>query len=106
MSSLNAFISADERRAAAVLHRSLRAAADQIAAGERRGDEVRRQMLEILNSEPLARVEYAEVVNAESFQPVATLSGRLVLPLAVRVGGTRLIDNIRLAVGESPAAGG
>lgn len=100
MSSRNTYLSPDERRAAAVLHRSLRAAADQIAAGERRGGEVRRRMLEILNSEPLARVEYAEVVNAESFQPVEALSGRLVLPLAVRVGGTRLIDNIRLAVGD------
>lgn len=106
MSSRNAYLSPGERRAAAVLHRSLRAAEEEIAAGERRGDEVRRRMLEVLNSEPLARVEYAEVVNAESFQPVETLSGRLVLPLAVRVGGTRLIDNIRLAVGETPAAGG
>ena len=106
MSSRNAYLSPDERRAAAVLHRSLRSAAEEIAAGERRGDEVRRRMREILNSEPLARVEYAEVVNAESFQPVDALSGRLVLPLAVRVGGTRLIDNIRLAVGETPAAGG
>ena len=100
MSSRNAYLSPDERRAATVLHRSLRAAAAEIAAGERRGDEVRRRMWEVLNSEPLARVEYAEVVDAESFQPVAMLSGRLVLPLAVRVGGTRLIDNFQLTVGD------
>jgi pantoate--beta-alanine ligase len=81
-----------------VLYRSLKAAEEAIAAGERRGDEIRRLLLETLNSEPLARVEYAEVVDAESFQPVEKLQGRLVLPLAVRVGGTRLIDNLQLAV--------
>ncbi len=98
MSSRNAYLSAEERRAAAVLHRALRLAERAIAAGERRGDEVRRLMLETLNSEPLARVEYAEVVDAESFRPVGALRGRLVLPLAVRIGGTRLIDNLQLAV--------
>jgi pantoate--beta-alanine ligase len=98
MSSRNAFLSSEERKAAAVLHRALRAAETAMAAGERRGDEVRRILSEMLNSEPLARVEYAEVVDAEGFRPMETLRGRLVLPLAVRVGGTRLIDNLQLAV--------
>ena len=98
MSSRNAYLTLEERQAAAVLHRSLRAAESAIAAGERRGDEVRRILMETLNSEPLALVEYAEVVDAESFRPVERLQGRLVLPLAVRVGGTRLIDNLPLAV--------
>jgi pantoate--beta-alanine ligase len=107
MSSRNAYLSAEERRAAAVLHRSLRAAEQAVAGGERRGDALRERMRQVLDAEPLARVEYAEVVDAESFQPVAMLSGRTVLPLAVRIGGTRLIDNIRLAVEDaSPAAGG
>ena len=98
MSSRNAYLSPEERRAAAVLHRALRLAERAIAGGERRGEEVRRLMRETLNSEPLARVEYAEVVDAESFRPVDALRGRLVLPLAVRIGGTRLIDNLQLAV--------
>jgi pantoate--beta-alanine ligase len=98
MSSRNAYLSPEERKAAAVLHRSLHNAESAIQAGERRGDEVRRMLSEVLNSEPLARVEYAEVVDAETFQPVETLRGRLVLPLAVRVGGTRLIDNLQIAV--------
>jgi pantoate--beta-alanine ligase len=98
MSSRNAYLSPDERRAAAVLYRALRTAGSAIAAGERRGGEVRRLLREVLDSEPLARTEYAEVVDADSFQPVELLSGRLVLPLAVRIGGTRLIDNIRLEI--------
>jgi pantoate--beta-alanine ligase len=98
MSSRNAYLSPEERRAAAVLHRALRAAEGAIAAGERRGDEVRRLLREVLESEPLARIEYAEVVDADSFRPVEILTGRVVLPLAVRIGGTRLIDNIRLEI--------
>jgi pantoate--beta-alanine ligase len=101
MSSRNAYLSSEERRAATVLHRALRAAEDAVAAGERRADAVRRRMQDVLSAEPLAYIEYAEVVNAETFQPVETLSGRLVLPLAVRVGGTRLIDNLRLNVEET-----
>jgi pantoate--beta-alanine ligase len=100
MSSRNAYLSSEERRAAAVLHRSLSAAEAAISQGERRGDAVRERLREVLNTEPLARVEYAEVVDADSFRPVETLRGRLVLPLAVRIGGTRLIDNIRLTAEE------
>jgi len=102
MSSRNAYLSPDERRAAAVLHRALRTAETAVSQGERRGGAVRERLREVLNTEPLARVEYAEVVDAESFQPVETLRGRLVLPLAVRIGGTRLIDNIRLTAEEIP----
>ncbi|HET9226633.1 MAG TPA: pantoate--beta-alanine ligase [Thermoanaerobaculia bacterium] len=98
MSSRNAYLSLEERQAATVLFRSLKNAESAIGAGETRGDEVRRILIETLNSEPLALVEYAEVVDAETFRPVETLRGRLVLPLAVRVGGTRLIDNLQLAV--------
>lgn len=105
MSSRNAYLSPQERRAATVLHRALRAAADLITEGERRADEVRRCLREVLESEPLAQVEYAEVVDAETFTPVDVLQGKLVLPLAVRVGGTRLIDNIRLAVEDETAGG-
>jgi pantoate--beta-alanine ligase len=98
MSSRNAYLSVEERRAATVLHRALRAAETAVSQGERRGDAVRERLREVLNTEPLAHVEYAEVVSADSFQPVETLSGRLVLPLAVRIGGTRLIDNIPLTI--------
>lgn len=102
MSSRNAYLSGDERRAATVLFRALEAAAAAIAGGERRGDEVRRVLREVVASEPLARLEYAEVVDAESFQPVETLAGRVVLPIAARIGRTRLIDNVQVAVGEPP----
>ena len=68
---------------------------------------MRRILRGVLAEEPLARVDYAEVVDAETFQPVADLSGlagKVVLPLAVRIGSTRLIDNFQLALDGVPAA--
>ena len=88
-----------------MLYRSLSTAAQLIAAGERRGDEVRRRLREVLESEPLLQIEYTQVVDAGTFRPIDTLQGELVLPLAVRIGRTRLIDNIRLAVDDAAAGG-
>lgn len=100
MSSRNVYLSPAERQAAGVLYRALQAARQAIEAGERRGDEIRRRMREVLESEPLARIDYAEVVDAGTFQPVEHLTGRIVLPMAVRIGGTRLIDNFHLDAGS------
>ncbi len=74
MSSRNAYLSPEERQAATVLYRVAARRRRAIRAGERRGEEVRRSLREVLNTEPLARVEYAEVVDAESFQPVEILA--------------------------------
>lgn len=98
MSSRNAYLSPDERRAATVLHRALTAAREAIERGEREGGKIRHRMREILEAEPLAEVDYAEVVDAGTFRPLDRLAGRVVLPLAVRIGKTRLIDNIHLEV--------
>lgn len=98
MSSRNVFLNAEERHAASALYRSLVAAREAIEAGERRGDEVRRILREGIASEPLLVLEYAEAVDAGSFRPVETLSGEIVLPLAVRAGATRLIDNFHLSI--------
>lgn len=98
LSSRNALLSEEDRRAAAVLHRALREA--ETAVRERRVDgsaaAVRRLLHETLASEPRARVDYAEVVDAETFRPVEHLTGELILPIAVWIGETRLIDNLRV----------
>jgi pantoate--beta-alanine ligase len=88
LSSRNAYLSPDERRAAAALSSALRLAAQTYGAGERRPEELRRVLCERLDAEPLARVEYAEVVDPETFAPPGSLA-----VLAVRIGATRLIDN-------------
>jgi pantoate--beta-alanine ligase len=98
MSSRNAFLAPNERRAASVIYRALEAARAAIAVGERRAAVLRDRMLEVLKAEPACAPDYAEVVDAETFQPVAEARGRVVLPIAARLGSTRLIDNLQLEV--------
>lgn len=104
LSSRNRYLSPEERRAARVLSRALAAARESFEAGERNADPLRRRMREALDAEPLAKTEYAEVVDAVDFQPIGaggsitrpSITRPVVLPLAVRIGSTRLIDNLRL----------
>jgi len=100
MSSRNVYLSPAERQAASVLHRALVAAEQAITGGERRGDAVRQILRRVLESEPLARIDYADAVDGQTFQPLDVVRGQVVLPLAVWIGGTRLIDNFQLAIVE------
>ena len=92
LSSRNAYLEPDERKAAASLSRALRWATEAYAAGERDPGRLRRRILEILEAEPLGRVAYAELVDPETFGAPGTLA-----VLAVWIGKTRLIDNHDLA---------
>jgi len=94
MSSRNAYLRPDERRAAAVLHRALAAAAREIAAGERDALRLITVMREVLEAERLASVDSAEIVDAETLEPVLRLRRACLALLAVFIGTTRLIDNL------------
>ena len=94
LSSRNTYLSAEERKSATVLHRALRAAAAEIETGTRDSLELRGTMHRILESEPRARVDYAKIVDAETFEPMISLSRRAYALLAVHIGTTRLIDNM------------
>lgn len=98
MSSRNAYLGPEERRAALALHRALTTGGEEIARGERDAGAVRRAMRAVLDAEPGVEAEYAEAVDAETFRPLAEIRGRVVLPVAARVGRTRLIDNFQLTV--------
>jgi pantoate--beta-alanine ligase len=100
MSSRNAYLSSEERAAAACLSAALRAASDAVAAGERDARTLVEAMAERVGAEPLAGLDYAEVVDDESWDRAETVDRPVRALLAVRVGGTRLIDNARL---EPPA---
>jgi len=94
LSSRNGYLSAEERKAATVLYRALRAAEKDVSAGVRDTLELQRTMRKVLESEPRARVDYADVVDVETFEPVVLLSRRCYVLLAVYIGKTRLIDNM------------
>ena len=94
MSSRNAYLSPDERRAATVLHRSLDGARRAIEHGERDALRLTAAMREIIRSEPLAQTDYVELVDAETLEPVTRLRRTCLALLAARFGATRLIDNL------------
>ena len=96
LSSRNAYLSAEERKAAPVLYRALDAAKSELAAGVRDALQLQTSLRRKLDSEPLARVDYAEVVDAETFEPVMRVSKPCYVLLAVFIGKTRLIDNLYL----------
>ena len=93
MSSRNAYLTPDERAAAPVVHWALVAGAAAIAAGERSAAAVRSLVADLISAEPLAALDYAEVVDAHTLQEVDPLTGKLRLLAAVRFGRARLIDN-------------
>jgi pantoate--beta-alanine ligase len=102
LSSRNAYLSADERRAATVLHRALQAAQKELRAGTRDALQLQSVIARELEAEPLAAVDYAEIVDAESFEPVTRIARPCYILLAVFIGKTRLIDNLYLEpVGDS-----
>jgi len=98
MSSRNVYLTPEERAAAPVVHTALRAGAAAVGAGERDPAAVRDLMAGIIEAEPLARLDYAEVVDADSFAVPDPLTGNLRLLAAVRFGRARLIDNVGVTV--------
>jgi pantoate--beta-alanine ligase len=97
MSSRNAYLSPDERRSATVLVRALRAAADAVEAGEREARTLRELVTTTVGGEPAVRLDYAEVVDAVTIQPVDRLERDTLIALAAFVGSTRLIDNVAVS---------
>lgn len=105
MSSRNTYLNPEERRAATVLYRSLSAARQAYQAGEREADRLRQVMTEIIQGEPLARLQYVSCADAETLQEISGfITGRALLSMAVFVGKTRLIDNF--LIGEENHAPG
>jgi pantoate--beta-alanine ligase len=98
MSSRNVYLSEAERGAAPVLARSLEAVRAAVAAGERAADRLVATIRETVAAEPLVRLEYAAVVGAEDFRPRERAEGDVVVPVAARLGNTRLLDNLHLRV--------
>jgi pantoate--beta-alanine ligase len=103
LSSRNRYLTPAQRQAAVVLSRALQAARDAVRCGLRDSGRVRQMMRATLELEPLAQVDYAEVADAQTLEPLARIEpGRpAVALLAVRIGPARLIDNSLLLLPET-----
>jgi pantoate--beta-alanine ligase len=99
MSSRNVYLEAEERNSAPAIRQGLKAAREWVAEGERSAAEIKRR-LELFWADRLSkgRIDYVEVVDPESMAPLETIADRALVAAAVRIGSTRLIDNILITV--------
>ncbi|NIM04088.1 MAG: pantoate--beta-alanine ligase [Armatimonadetes bacterium] len=98
MSSRNAYLSVEERQAAAFLYKGLKAAETLFEKGERSSAALIEEAKRVIAAEPSLRLQYIELRNADTLQPLQTVTGKAVLALAAHIGKARLIDNIILRV--------
>jgi len=94
MSSRNLYLSAAERSAATVLHRALEGARRAIEQGERDALRLAAAIREVLAAEPLAQMDYAEIVDTETLEPLTRLRGSCLALVSTRIGKAHLIDNL------------
>ncbi len=99
MSSRNIYLDSEERKAATVLYRALKRAAEMIDAGERDASVLKEKMKELVSTEPLVSLEYIEICDNIYLKPLQELSGELLVAIAARVGRARLIDNMLFDLG-------
>ena len=96
MSSRNSYLSPQERAAAPVVYRALLDAQRRYAEGERDAESLRRWMREVLAAEPLAAIDYVSLADPDSLQELDVLGRSALASLAVRIGRTRLLNNLVL----------
>ena len=94
LSSRNAYLSADERKAALVLSRALTAARDELGSGTRDALALQTTMQKVFAGEPRAALDYVEIVDADTFEPVTRIARPCYVLVAAFLGKTRLIDNL------------
>lgn len=100
-SSRNVYLQGEQRQQATVLYRALQAGVEAMEAGGRDAQSVIDRIKEVFATQPEVRLDYAEVVDFDTLDPVQKLDGRILLAVAAYVGQARLIDNVPLAVGAS-----
>jgi pantoate--beta-alanine ligase len=92
-SSRNTYLSPEERKAAVILHKGLVKGEEMVRSGEKNVSAVVQAITEIIESEPLAKIDYVEVVDFDNIEPIDVIQGSVLTAVAVYIGKTRLIDN-------------
>jgi pantoate--beta-alanine ligase len=97
MSSRNSYLSPSERKAALVLYHALTLAQRLWGEGEADAESIRREMRRLIQKEPQATIDYVSIADAETLDELDTVKPPALISLAVKIGSTRLIDNILLS---------
>ncbi|WP_432408238.1 pantoate--beta-alanine ligase [Wukongibacter sp. M2B1] len=98
MSSRNTYLGEEERKAAIILSKALSSAEEVIKEGERDASKVSELIVNKINSQPLSKIDYVEIVCDKTLEAIEEIKGGILIALAVKIGRTRLIDNVRLEV--------
>jgi len=98
ISSRNIYLTKRGRKQATCLYKSLKWAEQMILHGERQSEVIKKGIVNQINKNNLAKIDYVEIVNAESLESVELIRGTTLIALAVKFGETRLIDNITMEV--------
>jgi len=96
MSSRNIYLSPGERQAATILFKTLTLARQLSQGGEEDAEKIRRQMTSLIQKEPLAQIDYVSIADSETLEELSSIDRPVLASLAVRIGKTRLIDNMPL----------
>ena len=96
MSSRNLYLSPEERKAATVLYRSLEHALARIEEGERKAKTILKEMRQIIEAEPLARIDYLAATDLVELKDLRNVKGKCLISVAAYFGSSRLIDNIMI----------
>ena len=96
MSSRNTYLSQEERKAALILHKSLMLGKEMAEQGEREATKIKAAIIRKIETEPLARVDYVEIVDPDTLEELERVEGEALMAMAVYIGKTRLIDNHRV----------
>jgi len=98
LSSRNEYLSSEEKKQVTALYRSLKLSEKMIASGERDSRKIISEMRKLIQKKPKAKIDYISINDSESLKPLNKLKGNVVISLAVLIGKTRLIDNIKIRV--------
>ena len=99
MSSRNTYMNVEERSAALILSKAINLGKELVENGERDAKTVRTKMTELLESEPMAEVEYVNVVNNLTMEDIEEIKGEILVAIAVKINNkVRLIDNFMMTV--------
>ncbi len=97
-SSRNTYLSPEERKAAVILHKGLVKGEEMVRAGERDAGKIKKAICDIIESEPLAKIDYVDIVDFDNIQEKEVLEGSVLAAVAVYIGKTRLIDNFIITI--------